>query len=120
MKGIQGLKLGAYRPEIMKALLDEAKRLDLGSVAHLHQMGVARMDAMDSARLGLQSVTHYYGHFEALLKDHVVQPWPTEMNYNDEQFRFGQVARLWDKNPSARQPGMERLLERTPGIGNSF
>jgi imidazolonepropionase-like amidohydrolase len=25
-----------------------------------------------------------------------VQPWPVDMNYNDEQFRFGQVARQWN------------------------
>ena len=31
------------------------------------------------------------------MKDHVVQPWPVEMNYNDEQMRFGQVARLWNQ-----------------------
>ena len=81
-KGIEGLKLGAYRPEIMAALLQEAKRLRLGSVAHLAQTGVAQMDAMDAARLGLGTVTHYYGHFEALMKDNVVQPWPTDFNYN--------------------------------------
>ncbi len=34
-KGVDGLKLRAYRPEIMKALLDEAKALGMGSTAHL-------------------------------------------------------------------------------------
>ena len=55
------------------------------------------MNALDAARLGLGTVTHFYGHFEALLKDYVVQPWPPTTNYDDEQMRFGQVARLWDK-----------------------
>src|SRR5688500_410554 len=96
-KGVDGLKLGAYDPEIMAALLDEAKKLNLGSTAHLDQMGVARMNARDAARLGLGTLTHYYGLFEALLKDHVIQPFPVNQNYNDEQHRFGQVARLWDK-----------------------
>ncbi len=95
-QGVDGLKLGAYRPKIMKALLDEAKRLSLGSTAHLGQMGVGRMNAIDSARLGLTGMTHYYGLFESLYKDHDIQPWPVEMNYNDEQFRFGQVARQWN------------------------
>jgi imidazolonepropionase-like amidohydrolase len=96
-KGIDGLKLGAHDPEIMAALLDEAKKLGLGSTAHLDQMGVGRMNARDAVRLGLGTVTHYYGIFEALLKDSTVQPWPLELNYNNEQDRFGQVARLWDK-----------------------
>lgn len=95
-KGIDGLKLGAYRPEIMAALLDEAREHKLGSTAHLGQMGVAQMNAIDSARLGLGSMTHFYGLFESLYKDHDVQPWPVGMNYNDEQFRFGQVARQWN------------------------
>ncbi len=120
LDGIQGLKLGAYPPEIMEALLDEAKRLDLGSVAHLHQMGVANMDAMDAARLGLQTVTHYYGHFEALLKDHVVQPWPSEMNYNDEQFRFGQVARLWNKIHPPGSPEWNAYLKEHLELGTVF
>lgn len=120
LKGIQGLKLGAYRPEIMKALLEEAKRLNLGSVAHLHQMGVAQMNAMDAAEAGLQSVTHYYGHFEALLKDHVVQPWPSEMNYTDEQFRFGQVARLWDKIHPPGSPEWNAYLKKHLELGTVF
>ena len=96
-KGVDGLKLGAMDPEIMAALLDEAKKLGLGSTAHLDQMGVVRMNARDAVRLGLGTVTHYYGLFEALLKDYSIQPYPLDQNYNEEQHRFGQVARLWDK-----------------------
>jgi len=96
-KGIDGLKLGAQDPEIMAALLDEAKKFGLGSTAHLDQMGVARMNARDAVRLGLGTVTHFYGIFESLLKDYTVQPYPLTHNYNNEQDRFGQVARLWDK-----------------------
>ncbi len=95
-QGIDGLKLGAHRPDIMAALLDEAKKFNLGSTAHLAQGGVAQMNAIDAARLGLETVTHYYGLFEALYDDHDVQPWPADMNYNDEQHRFGQVARQWN------------------------
>jgi len=94
--GADGLKLGAHRPAIMKALLDEAKAHGLGSVAHLGQMGVAQMNAQDAARLGLGAMTHYYGLFEAMYEDHDVQPWPGDMNYNNEQHRFGQVARQWN------------------------
>ncbi len=97
LRGIEGIKLGSYRPEIMQALLQESKRHGMGSTAHLGQMGVAQMNAIDAARLGLDTVTHFYGHFEALLKDYQIQPWPVELNYNDEQLRFAQVARLWDK-----------------------
>ncbi len=95
-RGIDGLKLDAHPPEIMAALLDEAKKHQMGSTAHLSQNGVAQMNALDAARLGLGTVTHYYGLFEAIYDDHDVQPWPDDMNYNDEQHRFGQVARQWN------------------------
>ncbi len=105
IEGIDGMKMGSFRPEIMGALLDEASKVGLGSTAHLAQTGVAQMNAIDAARLGLGTVTHYYGHFESLLKDYVVQPWPADMNYNNEQDRFGQVARLWDK---IHEPGSDQ------------
>jgi hypothetical protein len=94
-RGADGLKLGSHRPAIMAALLDEGKKHGLGSTAHLGQMGVAQMNAQDSARLGLGTLTHYYGLFEAMYENNDVQPWPVDMNYNNEQHRFGQVARQW-------------------------
>ena len=103
-KGVDGLKLGAYPPKIMAALIDEAGSLGMGSTAHLDQMGVAHMNALDAARLGLVGMTHFYGLFEAMYDGADVQPWPAQMNYMDEQFRFGQVARQW----SLVEPGGER------------
>lgn len=94
-QGADGMKLGAERPAIMAALLDEARKLGLGSTAHLQQTGVANMNAHDAARLGLGSLTHFYGLFESMYDASDVQPWPAEMNYNDEMHRFGQVARQW-------------------------
>lgn len=93
---IDGLKLGAYDPDIMEALIDEAHKFGLGTVAHLGQTGVARMNAIDAARLGLDAVTHFYGLFEALYDDHDIQPWPADQINNDEQQRFGEVASQWN------------------------
>jgi imidazolonepropionase-like amidohydrolase len=118
--GIDGLKLGAEEPSIMAALLDEAKKNNMGSTAHLQQSGVAQMNAIKAARLGLQSVTHFYGHFESLLKDYVVQPWPTDMNANDEQWRFGQVARLWDKIHPPGSPEWKAYLDEHLKLGTVF
>lgn len=118
--GIDGLKLGSHRPEIMGALLDEAKKLGLGSTAHLGQEGVAQMNAIKAARLGLGTVTHFYGHFESLLKDYVVQPWPIEQNNSDEQHRFGQVARLWDKIYEPGSPEWKAYLQEHLKLGTVF
>jgi imidazolonepropionase-like amidohydrolase len=75
-KGVDGLKLTAYDPEIMAALIDEAKKHGLGTAAHLAQTGVARMNALDAARLGLTTLEHWYGLPEALLADRTVQDFP--------------------------------------------
>jgi imidazolonepropionase-like amidohydrolase len=115
--GVDGMKLVAYPPPIMAALLDEAKKHGLGSTAHLEQRGVAQMNALAAARLGLGTVTHFYGHFEALLRDHVVQPWPHQMNYNDEQWRFSQVAHLWDKVHEPGSPEWNAYLKAHAELG---
>lgn len=118
--GVDGLKLFSHPPAIMAAALDEAGKLGLGSTAHLAQGGVAQMNAIDAARLGLGTVTHFYGHFEALLKDYVVQPWPANMNADDEQWRFGQVARLWDKIHEPGGPEWRAYLEEQLKLGTVF
>ena len=118
--GVDGLKLGAWPPDIMAALLDEARKLGMGSTAHLDQAGVAQMNAIDAARLGLGTVTHFYGHFEALLKDYVVQPYPVDQNYNDEAFRFGQAARLWDKIHEPGSPEWKAYLHEHLKLGTVF
>jgi imidazolonepropionase-like amidohydrolase len=118
--GVDGMKLVAYPPEIMAALLDEGKKLGLGSTAHLEQRGVAQMNALTAAQLGLGTVTHFYGHFEALLKDYEIQPWPHQMNYNDEQWRFSQVARLWDKIHEPGSPEWIEYLKAHAQLGTIF
>ena len=117
---IDGLKLRSFDPPIMEALIDEAHKHGLGTVAHLGQTGVARMTALDAAEAGLDMMTHYYGLFESLLKDYSIQNWPLDYNYNDEQHRFGNVARLWDQ---IYEPGsdewyalMDRFLELDFGL----
>jgi imidazolonepropionase-like amidohydrolase len=94
-QGIDCLKVGAHDPAVMKGLMEEARTLQLGTTAHLAQTGVASMNAADAARLGLGAVTHFYGIFEAMYENNSIQPYPDTYNYNDEQWRFGQVARQW-------------------------
>lgn len=96
-KGVEGIKIFNLDPEVMEAALDEVHKHGMGSVAHITQNMVARVNALDAARMGLDNMTHFYGLFEALYKEEDIQHWPVEMNYNDEQYRFSQVARQWDK-----------------------
>jgi hypothetical protein len=80
----------------------------MGSQAHLAQMGVARMNVLDAARLGLRGMEHWYGLPEALFADRAVQDYPLGYNYNDEQHRFREAGRLWKQ---AAPPGSERWRE---------
>ena len=68
-------------------------------------MGVARMNVLDAARLGLRGMEHWYGLPEALFADRTIQDYPPDYNYNDEQHRFGQAGRLWKQ---AAPPGSEK------------
>jgi imidazolonepropionase-like amidohydrolase len=96
-KGVDGLKLHGGDPEIVEALLDEAKKKHLGSLDHISQTTAPRMTARIAVDMGLRTITHSYGLFESLLKDTSVQDYPFTQNYSDEYMRFGQVARNWDK-----------------------
>jgi Amidohydrolase family len=94
-KGADGLKLSSHPPEIMAATIDEARQRGLRTAAHLSQMGVAAMNVLDAARLGLTTMEHWYGLPESLFTDRTVQEFPPDYNYNNEQDRFGQAGRLW-------------------------
>ncbi|MGC4251636.1 MAG: amidohydrolase family protein [Sphingobium sp.] len=92
-------------PEVFKAALDEAKKLGLGTTAHLSQIGVANFNGRQAGDAGLNTITHYYGHMESLLKDRAIQDFPVSYDYNNEQNRFGEVAAIWNQvyGPDSKQ-----------------
>lgn len=93
--GADGIKFFGAEPEIMKAALDENKKLGLGSACHHAQMSVARWNVLHSARAGLTSMEHWYGLPEALFEDKTIQHYPLNYNYNNEQHRFEEAGKLW-------------------------
>lgn len=94
-KGADGIKFFGAEPQIMKAALDENKKLGLRSACHHAQLSVARWNVLHSARAGLTSMEHWYGLPEALFNDKTVQNYPLDYNYNNEQHRFGEAGKLW-------------------------
>ena len=58
--GIDGVKLGAERPDLMEIYCQDAKKLGMGTVAQLQQTGVVQVNAIKAARMGLGTVTHFY------------------------------------------------------------
>jgi hypothetical protein len=94
-RGATGLKILGGRAELMRVGIDEAKRLGLRTMCHHAQLSVAQQNVLDSARMGLTSMEHWYGLPEALLDRRTVQDYPPDYNYLREDERFGEAGRLW-------------------------
>lgn len=107
-QGAKGIKFFGAPPEIMEAALDEAKKNNLGSMMHHAQLEVANMNAVDSARLGLTTMEHWYGLPEALFENQQIQNYSPNYNYNNEQDRFGEAGRLWQQ---AAKPNSQKWNE---------
>ena len=104
-KGAAGVKLRGGTEEALASVYETAKALGIGTASHHDQNGVFDMNALDSARLGLDSIEHWYGLPEALFTDRRIQDYPPNNNYADEQWRFSEAGRLWLQ---AAGPGSER------------
>lgn len=94
-RGANGIKFFGAPPEIMTAALDEASNQGLRSTEHHAQLNVTRMNVLSTANLGLMSMEHWYGLPEALFESQVIQNYPPDYNYLNEQHRFGEAGRLW-------------------------
>lgn len=103
--GAKGIKFFGARPEIMQAALSEAKKQNLGTMMHHAQLDVTHMNVIDSARLGLTTMEHWYGLPEAMFEKQVIQNYSPEYIYHNEQDRFGEAGRLWEQ---AASPGSEK------------
>ena len=94
-RGAEGVKLRGGTREALAAVYEEAQALDMGTASHHDQNGVYHMNVLDSARLGLDSMEHWYGLPEAMFTDRTLQHYPADYNYSDEQWRFGEAGNLW-------------------------
>jgi len=105
--GAAGIKFFGATPTIMAAALDEAKKQQLGTMMHHAQLNVMRTNVVDSARMGLTSMEHWYGLPEALFTQQTIQHYPAHYNYQNEQDRFAAAGELWAQ---AAKPGSEKWI----------
>jgi len=106
--GSDGIKFFGARPEIMKAALEENKKLGLGSACHHAQTNVTWLNVLNSSEWGLTSMEHWYGLPEAMFEHSIVQHYPVDYNYQNEQNRFEEAGKLWEQ---AAEPGSEKWNE---------
>jgi imidazolonepropionase-like amidohydrolase len=104
-RGADGIKFLGAAPELIAAALAQAQELGMKTAFHHAQLSVTRMNVLDSARLGLDSMEHWYGLPEAMFEDRRIQDYPDDYNYSNEQHRFGEAGRLWLQ---AAPPGSAR------------
>ena len=100
--GADGIKFFGAAPDIMAAALAENKKLGLRSACHHAQLNVVGWNVLNSARAGLTSMEHWYGLPEAMFDDKVIQNYPLDYNYQNEQNRFEEAGKLWQQ---AAKPG---------------
>jgi hypothetical protein len=117
-RGARGIKFFGAPRDIMIAALDEAGKQGLGGAMHHAQLDVVNWNVLDSARNGMTTMEHWYGLPEAMFEDQVIQDYPLDYNYANEQHRFGQAGRLWKQ---AAEPGSEKWnAVRDELIGHGF
>lgn len=110
--GYDGVKIFNTQPAaVTEAVIAEARIRGLGTTAHLGQLGVGQVDARRAGAMGLHTITHFYGHFESLLRDTALPAYPADYNYADEQARFGDMARIADQIVEPGGPEWRAYLE---------
>lgn len=100
-RGADGVKLRGATRAATEAIYKTAAELGMGTSNHHDQTSVYSTNVLDSARLGLDSMEHWYGLPESLFTDRTIQDYPVDYNYSDEQWRFGQAGRLWQQAAAA-------------------
>ncbi len=107
-QGADGLKLFGMDKDVYGAVLDEAKKLGLGTA---HHMAVDETNAWDAAKGGLTSIEHWYGVPDAAIIDGA-QRFPSNFNYADEGMRFRWAGRLWrEADPARLQEVLKAMVQ---------
>jgi len=106
-RGADGIKFTGAAPELIAAVVDEGKKLGLRFAHHHSPLSVTRTNVLDSARMGIDSMEHWYGLPEAMFEDRVIQNYSYDYNYSNEQDRFGEAGNLWLQSAA---PGSDKWL----------
>lgn len=114
--GGDGVKIFGMDRDVMRAALDESKKLGL-KVAH--HVGVEEIDAFDDAEFGTTSIEHWYGIPDAAL--HGSQNFPSWYNYNNENDRFRYAGRLWrEADPKKLEKVLQTMVKKDVAWNPTF
>lgn len=102
-------KSPGHYPDVLEAIVDEGKILDLPVMVDLK---VSETDAVTASNAGVASIEHWYGVPDAALPH--TQDFPTDYNYWEELDRFRWAGALWSeavKYPEALSKVLDTMIE---------
>ena len=114
-RGADGIKLLGAAPDVVAAVIKEAKKLGMKSMFHHSQISVTRTTVMDSAAAGLDSMEHWYSLPEVMFENQTVQNYPLDYNYNNEQHRFVEAGKLWSQSAKPGSDLWNNTIEKLKG-----
>jgi imidazolonepropionase-like amidohydrolase len=115
-KGADGLKIIAMDRDQVAAILDEARKLNLRTTAHI---GLEETTVKDYVDLGVSSIEHFYGVADAAIPG--IPNYPPEMNYSDEIKRFAHAGGLFAQaDPAKLSEIIDLMVERRVGWSPTF
>lgn len=97
-RGVFGVGEGSVysnNVDVMRAVLDEARKNGLRSHWHMSASAAPRFNALDAARAGLNGLAHWYCLPEALFEGQTHPRYPVGYNFADDRQRFATAGRLW-------------------------
>lgn len=114
--GRDGIKISGkpgLLPDVLDAVVEEARANGMGVSVHIGQDGVSPMNAVAVASAGVTTIEHHYGYAESSFTDRTVQDLAADYNYGDELKRFRATGRVWDlaNLDELYGPVTDRLLE---------
>lgn len=118
--GADGIKFFAAPPALMKAALEQCKRVGLRSCCHHAQLAVGRMNPLQTAEWGLSSTEHSYGIPETLLEDRTLQSFPPDYDYGDEYLRFAAAGQTFMQAARPGSTKWETVLDRFLAASHAF
>ena len=108
-KGADGVKLRGGRGEALVAVMEETQKLGMGTSHHHDQTAVFKVNALDSARMGLDSMEHWYGLPEALFEDRTDSGLPAGLQL------LGRTVAVCRGRPALASGGRPRLAHVAGG-----
>lgn len=106
--GVDGIKFfgtGPYWKREISAMITEAKKEKIGTTMHMSPPIYEQLNGVEVGRLGVGTITHFYGHFESLLTSGREHPKPPDYDYANEASRWREVAKVVEHThqPGSRQ-----------------